>query len=363
MYINIFDYEQLARKGLNSKIADYISAGACNELTLQRNVDAFSQCYIIPRVLNDVSQINTKTTLINQNLNLPLMIAPTAFHRIVHPDGELAVVRAAASKNINMIVSTMSTTSLEEIALNANSHLWFQLYIYKDREIVIDLIHRAEQAGYNALVITVDVPIMGKREKDIRNQFTLPPNLSAKNLEPYGIGQTNIRTRGSKIKNYTDLLFDKAVSWHDIAWIKTITKLPIILKGIMHREDAKHALDMQIDALVISNHGGRQFDGAPSAMDVVHEIAETINKKIPILIDGGFRRGTDILKALALGADCVLIGRPILWGLACAGQKGVENVLEIYRNEVIEAMALSGCATIEEVKKLDVIKLENNKNA
>lgn len=357
MYINILDYEQLARQGLNSKIADYISAGTCNELTLKRNVDALSQCYIIPRVLNDVSQINTKTTLINQNLTLPLMIAPTAFHRMVHPDGELAVVRAAASKNINMIVSTMSTTSLEEVALNAKSHLWFQLYVYKDREIVIDLIHRAERAGYKALVITVDVPIMGKREKDIRNQFTLPPNLSAKNLEPYGIGQTNIRTRGSKIKNYTDLLFDKAVSWHDIAWIKTITKLPIILKGIMHREDAKHALDMQIDALVVSNHGGRQFDGAPSAMDVVHEIAETINKKIPILIDGGFRRGTDILKALALGADCVLIGRPILWGLACTGQKGVENVLEIYRNEVMEAMALSGCATIDEVKKLDVIKI------
>lgn len=291
--INILDYEQNAKKILNTGINDYISGGANNEFTLRRNLNAFSQFYVIPRVLSDVSKINTQSTLLNHSLTYPIMIAPTAFHCMVHPHGEIAVAKAAAEKNTHMIVSTMSTTSLEELSVNSDAHLWFQLYIYKDKEITLDLIRRAEAAGYKGIIITVDVTIMGRREKDIRNHFSLPPQLSAKNLEPYGVAQTNISKTGSSVKKYTDLLFDRALTWKDIEWIRTKTKMPIILKGIMHRDDAKMALNMEVDGLILSNHGGRQFDCAPSTMDVVDEISQTINQKIPLLIDGGFRQGSD----------------------------------------------------------------------
>lgn len=356
--INVNEFEANAQFILNSTVYDYIASGAGDERTLKRNLDAFQQILIKPRILRGSNNIHTDINLLHHKLNQPLFISPLAFQCIVHDQGELATVAAANEFGIGMALSTMSSTVLEDIAKVATCPLWFQLYIHKDRSITRELIQRAESAGYEAIIITVDVPIMGRREKDIRNQFALPERVFAKNFSNQALINMKDNKECSFVKNYTDSAFDPALTWDDIELIQMETKLPIILKGIMHEEDAKRALDLNVAAIIISNHGGRQLDSMPASIEVLPVIAETIQGTIPILIDGGFRRGTDIFKAIALGADCIMIGRPILWALAVNGFEGLKTMLDIYKSELIETMILCGCSTIEDIKKSGINMIE-----
>ena len=359
--INSDDYECLAKSMLEQSIFDYIASGANDEITLLRNRRAFNNIMLIPRVLRDVSHIVTDMQILDQRLSMPLLIAPTAFQCLVNPLGEIATVKAANLKKIGMVVSTLSTVSLEDIASASTSPLWFQLYFYKNRAISESLVQRAELCGYSAIVVTIDVPLMGRRESDIRNQFKLPPDLCAKNLKDSDLASMNCNQPGSHVKQYTDEHFDKALTWSDIAWLKSITKLPIILKGIMHPADAKLALDAEVAAIIISNHGGRQLDTMPATIDLLRSIATVVNQQIPILIDGGFRRGADIFKAIAWGADCVLLGRSILWALAAGGEHAVCSLIQGFHQELLETMTLCGCVSIDDIKKNgdDIVRLDN----
>ncbi|MDP3706393.1 MAG: alpha-hydroxy acid oxidase [Legionellaceae bacterium] len=348
--INSNDFETAAQQKLNKPIYDYIASGACDEYTLKRNTVSFEHIQIIPRLFGSTSSVETEIQLFEHSISQPILVSPMAFHGLVNPLGEMATVAAINEIGIGMAVSTLSSFSLEDVAAAATCPLWFQLYIYKDRTITQELIRRAELAGYSALVVTADTPIMGKRECDIRNQFKLPDGVSAKNLVNQQLDLISSEKQGSNIKNYTDDLFDRSLTWKSIEWIQSQTKLPVILKGVMHEDDAMIALDLNIAAIIVSNHGGRQLDGMPATIEVLPDIAKRVNKKIPILVDGGFRRGTDIFKAIALGADCIMIGRPVLWALACNGVDGVKSLFDIYRTELMETMTLCGCSKIEDVK-------------
>ena len=348
--INTSEFEQAAQQKLTKPIYDYIASGACDEYTLKRNTSSFEHIQILPRLFGSTNVVLTEIELFQQTLAQPMFVSPMAFQSLVNPLGEIATVTAINEIGIGMTVSTLSSVSLEDVAIASTCPLWFQLYFYKDRTITQELIQRAELAGYRALVVTVDTPIMGKRECDIRNQFKLPDGVSAKNFINQQLRLIQSQKQGSNVKNYTDDLFDRTLTWKDIEWIQSQTKLPVILKGLMHEDDALIALDLNIAAIIVSNHGGRQLDGMPATIEVLPDIARRVNKKIPILIDGGFRSGTDIFKAIALGADCIMIGRPILWALAYNGVDGIKHLFDIYRTEFIETMTLCGCSTIEDIK-------------
>ncbi len=353
-YINIYSIEKAAKIKLDKGIYDFIFGGATDELTLERNRTALDAIQLTPRVLAGVGETDLSTTLLGIPLAFPMIGAPLAFQRLVDPEGEIAVAKSLHDNNLVYTSSTMSSISLEQIAEKSPGPKWFQLYIYKDRAITLELIQRAENAGYQGIMLTVDVPVMGKRERDYVNEFELPEHIFAANFIANSDERTsqNVRNR-SAIKIFTDKQFEPNLNWNDVLWLKSKTSLPIILKGIMRDSDAVKAVEYGADAIVVSNHGGRQLDGVISSIEVLPKIARKIDKKIPVLFDSGIRRGTDILKALALGADCVLIGRPLLWGLSAAGELGVKKVLSILQEELIEAMMLCGYSS--------VIDLQNNK--
>jgi len=348
--INANDFEIAAKLKLEQPIYDFIAGGACDEYTLKRNSEAFKYLQLTPRIFRNNGTVQTNINLLNHNLSQPLLVSPTAFHRSVHHQGEIATVNAVNEAGIGMVLSTMSSVSLEDIAKNARGLLWFQLYIYKDRALTQQLIKRAEQAGFKALVLTVDVPIMGTRERDKRNHLKLQHEFLLANFIGTEFTHLPPENRDSSVKNYTDSLFEPCLTWNDIEWIRANTDLPIILKGIMHEEDAKEALEIGIAAIIVSNHGGRQLDSMPATIEVLPAIAARIDKKIPVLIDGGFRRGTDVFKALALGADCVMLGRSVLWALAVNGAEGIKTLFDIFLNELINVMIFCGCQTIDDIK-------------
>ncbi len=340
---NLDDYERAAQEMLPPEIYDYYAGGANDEITVQANGAAYGRIRLLYRVLRDVSQRSLATEILGQPLSLPILIAPTAFHRLAHPQGEIATARAAAAAGTIMIVSMVATTAIEEIAAaNAASAkappLWFQVYVLPDRDFTVTLVRRAEAAGCRALVLTVDSPIFGRRERDMRHHFhELPPGLSLANFTPSGT------TTPPKFDFKADL------TWADVAWLRTLTDLPLLLKGIVHPDDVRLAWEHGANGLIVSNHGGRQLDTAVSTIEILPEIAAAANGRMPILVDGGIRRGTDVLKALALGADAVAIGRPVLWGLAVGGESGVYDVLDNLRRELDSALALCGCANLDEV--------------
>jgi 4-hydroxymandelate oxidase len=267
---------------------------------------------------------------------------------MAHPDGELATVRAAGAMGTVMILSTLSNTAVEDVVANAPGPVWFQLYVYKDRGATRELIERAENAGARALVLTVDAPLLGSRERDARNRFALPDGLKVENL--HGSRQDVARIElGSGLAKYFYDLVDAGLTFRDLDWLSSISKLPLVVKGVVRGDDAARAVDHGAKAVVVSNHGGRQLDTAPATIDVLPEVAAAIGDRAQIFLDGGVRRGTDVLKALARGARAVLVGRPILWGLSCGGQAGVERALAILQNEIDLAMALAGCATLADI--------------
>ena len=349
--INIFDYETLAREKLPTMAFDYYASGAQDEITLRDNRAAYDRIKLLYHVLTDVKERNLSTELFGQRISMPILIAPTAFHGLAHAEGEIATVRAAGAAGTIMILSTLSNSAVEDVLAAASGPVWFQLYVYRDRGATEALVRRVAAAGCTALVLTVDAPLLGRRERDVRNRFQLPPGLSVKNMLPAGMASLPQETADSGLAAYFASLLDPALIWKDIEWLRSITALPLLVKGIIRADDALRAVDYGASGIIISNHGGRQLDTAPATIDALPAVAEAVAGRIELMIDGGVRRGTDVVKAVALGAKAVLIGRPVLWGLAVDGEKGVTHVLEILRNELDLAMALSGCATVAGIRK------------
>ncbi|KAM9804964.1 2-Hydroxyacid oxidase 2 [Neosynchiropus ocellatus] len=342
------DFEEYAKQHLPKIAWDYYSAGADDCCTRDNNLLAYKRIRLRPRVLRDVSVSDTRTTVQGTEISFPVGIAPTAFHCLAWHDGEMATARAAEAVNTCYISSTYSTCSVEEIVAAApNGYRWFQLYVYRDRKLSEEIVRRVEALGYKALVLTVDVPYTGKRRDDIRNKFRLPPHLKVKNLE--GVSQRE--DTGLEPHGIPATALDPSVSWKDMHWLQSITRLPIIIKGILTKEDAELAVEHGFQGIIVSNHGGRQLDGGPATIDVLSEIVDTVQGRIEVYLDGGIRTGSDVLKALALGAKCVFIGRPAVWGLAYKGEEGVREVLQILNDEFRLSMALSGCRNVAEINR------------
>jgi lactate 2-monooxygenase len=353
--ISFEDWEQQARRVIPVGPFDYICGGSGNEETLASNRSAFQQWTIVPRMLRDVSKRNMGITLFNQKLDTPIMLAPVGMQGIAHPDGELATARAAAAAGIPLVVSTVSTYSMEQIAETmGNAPRLFQLYWSNDREVSASMVRRAEVAGYSAIVVTVDTIMQGWKRRDFRNGYS--PLREGKGMGNY-INDPIFCSRLSEVNSETVVqeilnnIYHPALAWEDIHYLRKHTNLPILLKGILHPDDAKLAMEHGVDGLVVSNHGGRQLDGAVASLDALHQIAEVVGGRIPLLLDSGVRTGADVVKALALGANAVLLGRPFVYGLAVAGEQGVASVIDSLISELDVSMALSGSNTVEDLDR------------
>jgi len=301
------------------------------------------------RVLVDVSRRSTSTQVLGVRQAAPLLVAPTAFHRLADERGEVATARAAGSLGLTMILSTLSNTPLEEVGEAATGPLWYQLYVFKDRGVTAALVERAEASGFDAIVVTVDAPLIGRRERDARNRFELPEGLAVANLESPEMRTLSSAPATSGLANYFAEMLDQSLTWADIEWLRSVTRLPVLVKGVVRGDDAKRAIEAGVNGIIVSNHGGRQLDTSIASIDALPSVVEAVGGAVDVLMDGGVRRGTDILKALALGASAVCVGRPILWGLAVDGEEGARDVLRILIEEFDLAMALAGCASVEDI--------------
>ncbi len=348
--INLFDFERDAARALEKSALDYYASGAHDELTLRENRAAYERVALAYRVLVDVSKRTPATRVLGQPAAMPVLVAPTAFHGMACPDAELATVRAAGAAGVPMILSTLSNTPMEDVVAASSAPVWFQLYVYRDRGATEALVARAEAAGCSALVLTVDAPLLGTRERDRRNRFRLPAHLAVANLTAAG-RQYFPEADDSGLAAYFAQHLDPSLSFADLEWLRGLTSLPLLVKGIVRGDDALCCVEHGASAVVVSNHGGRQLDTAPATLDVLEEVAEAVGERAEVLVDGGVRRGTDVIKALALGARAVLVGRPILWGLAVDGGRGAEQVLAILREELDLAMALTGCPDVAAITR------------
>ena len=346
---SLADHERLAHQQLDDNAWAYFSGGAADELTLAANRSAWDQITLQPRVLRALAGGHTRTELLGRTLAHPILLAPIAFQRMAHPDGERASAFAAAALGAGMVLSTQSSTPVEAVAQAmqgdpASGPLWFQLYLQHDRGFTRALVQRAEAAGCEALVLTVDAPTSGVRDRERRAQFRLPAGISAVHLA--GLAPPPARALAPGQSALFDGLLQHAPTWDDVAWLQSTTRLPVLLKGVLHPDDARQAAALGVAGLIVSNHGGRTLDTAPATAHALPRIAHAVQGALPLLVDGGIRRGTDVLKALALGASAVLLGRPAVYGLAHAGAAGVAHVLRLLRDELEIAMALTGCATL-----------------
>lgn len=338
--INVFDYELLAQKVLRPAVWDYYQGGSDDEVTLREGRAAFERIKLRPRVLIDVSAIDMRTTVLGTAIKMPLLIAPTAAHRLAHPEGEGATARGASQAGVLMVVSTSATCTPEQVAAEAHEPLWFQLYTISDRSETVALVQRAEAAGYRALVFTVDTPCLGTRERDVRNSFLIGQETKLVNYPP-----SEEMIISSEARHTT------GDTWATVDWLRSLTTMPIVLKGILTAEDALLAVEHGVEGIIVSNHGGRQLDGAVTSIEALPEVVEAVDGRCEVYVDGGIRRGTDILKALALGARAVLVGRPVIWGLAVNGQEGVRHVLELLHDELEMAMKLAGRPTLASIDR------------
>ena len=347
--VNLAGHEAHARQHLDDNAWAYFSGGAADEITLRANRTAWSDLSLWPRVLRPLAGGHTRVNLLGRTLEHPILLAPIAFQRLAHPDGELAMAYAAAALGAGLVLSTQASVSLEAVAQAVRPDpgrgpLWFQLYLQHDRGFTQALVQRAESAGYEALVLTVDAPSSGVRDRERRAGFRLPPGVGAVNLAGLQAPST-FRPRPGQSALFDDLLHH-APTWDDIAWLQSITRLPVLLKGVLHPADARLAVSVGAAGLIVSNHGGRTLDTAPATASALLRVVQAVGGAVPVVVDGGIRRGTDILKAMSLGASAVLVGRPAVWGLANAGAAGVAHVLRLLRDELEVAMALTGCATL-----------------
>jgi 4-hydroxymandelate oxidase len=344
------DFEAAAGRRLPPDVWDYIRGGSGEEQTLAANRVAFARLPLRPRFLVDVESCELTTTLLGASLSAPIGVAPTAFHRLVHPDGEVATARGAGEAGQLMVVSILASRSLKDIAAAASGPLWLQLYWLRRRDLLAEVVRQGEALGYRALVLTVDTPRVGRRLRDRRNGFAVPPDITAVNLDDGMMATTHDAHAGtSALERHAREQFDPTLTWADLAWLRGLTGLPILLKGVLTAGDARLAVEHGVAGIVVSNHGGRQLDGVPAAIDALPEVVAAVGGSCPVLLDGGVRTGTDVLKALALGASAVLVGRPVLWGLACGGATGVRDVLSVLAAELENAMALSGRPRLADV--------------
>ncbi|MEE2780123.1 MAG: alpha-hydroxy acid oxidase [Myxococcota bacterium] len=342
--LNLHDYEVAARSALDENALGYFASGADDQRTLEHNTGAWHELRLRPRAFVDVDTRDLSTTLLGQTVSMPLGIAPMAFQRMAHPDGELAVVRAAGDLGAIYCLSTISNTSVERVMEEARGEVWFQLYVDRVRSRAQDLVSRVEAAGCGALVVTVDTPLLGNRDADVRNGFTMPAGLELPNLPGHGGALRGEKSEpGSTLANFARDSLDASLTWKDLEAFAAGTRLPVIAKGVLRADDARRAVDHGAQAIIVSNHGGRQLDTAIPTAWALPEIIDAVGDQVEVYVDGGIRRGTDALKALALGARAVFVGRPVLWGLALDGEAGVDRVLSILRQELDLAMALAGC--------------------
>lgn len=368
---SIEDLRRMARRRLPGGVFDYIDGGAEDEVAMDRNTRAFRDLEFVPRVLRDMGRVDTTGTILGREVPLPLILAPTGFTRIAHPAGELAVARAAARAGLPYSLSTMGTRSVEEVAAVSDGSKWFQVYVWRDKGLLKDMILRAGEAGFDVLCITVDAAMLGRRERDVRRGFTLPPKLGLGIVaeammrpgwslrfafsEPISFANVagNADIDGSTAVDLAAFMneqFDPALSWNDVEWMRSLWDGPVLIKGVQSVADAAIARDQGLDGIVLSNHGGRQLDSAPAVIDLVAPVADKVGGDLDIVCDGGVRRGGDLVKALALGATSCMIGRPYLYGLAAAGEEGVDWVIEHLRAGMRRDMALCGAASIAELR-------------
>lgn len=346
--LNLFDYEKAAAGVMHPPSYAYYAGGVAENITRTENRRAFERIMLRPKMLRDVSQIDTSTTIMGIDSSMPVMIAPAAMHTLAHPDGEMGMARAAKEAGIIQVLSTMSTFSVDEVA-SVGHNLWFQLYVFREREITEMLVKRAEAAGCQALVVTLDVPTPGLRENLIRAGFSTPnmpfPNFTIPD-----------ESASHQLFHHASATFAPSLTWKDIDWLASLTSMPVWVKGILRGDDAQAAVDHGVVGIVVSNHGGRQLDTAIPTIEALPEIVEAVNGRCELILDSGVRRGTDIIKALALGAKGVMLGRPPLWGLAVNGQAGAADVLQMMRNELENGMAQCGCPTLADIEGSLVVR-------
>jgi L-lactate dehydrogenase (cytochrome) len=368
---SVADLRAIARRRLPRGVFDYIDGGADDERTMAANAAAFAAVTFRPRVLRDVGEVDPSTTLLGRPLPLPLVLAPTGFTRIAHPDGELAVARAAARAGLPYTLSTLSTRSIEEVAGAGTGPKWFQVYVWRDRGLVKEMIGRAATAGYEALVLTVDTAVLGRRERDVRRGFSLPPKIGLSTLvdgalhpgwtwrflrsdpirfanvgDSAGVGDGSTAVT---LSEYVNTQFDPGLSWRDVEWMRSVWAGPLVIKGVQTVDDARLAADAGVEAIALSNHGGRQLDSAPATLDLVAPVADAVGDRLEIICDGGVRRGSDIVKAVALGARACMAGRAYLYGLGAAGERGVDHVLGLLEADLRRTMALVGASSVAEL--------------
>ena len=348
--LNLAELEALAQANLSPMAWGYYAGGARDERTLRESPAAWAALRLYYRVMRGVGARDLSTTLLGQRLSMPLLAAPTAFQRLAHDEGEQATARACRAAGVGMVLSTLSTVAVETVAATYQGPLWFQLYMYRDPAVTRALVDRAVAAGCTALVLTVDAAIIGRRERDARTRFHLPAGLRAANLEGAGMAAIPaLAGGGSSLERYVRDLLKTDLGWPDLAWLVSISPVPVLVKGLVRADDALEALAHGAAGVIVSNHGGRQLDTAPPTAEALPAVVAAVAGAAPVLVDGGIRRGTDVLKALAMGADAVLVGRPVLWGLAAGGADGVATMWSLLRDELDEAMALCGCARIADI--------------
>lgn len=349
--VSLADHEAHAATVLDANALAYFNGGAADEVTLRDNLAAWQRLPLLPRVLRPLAGGHTRVELLGRSLPHPILVAPMAYQRLAHPQGELATALAASVLGAGLVLSTQASTPLETVAQAflapaQRGPLWFQLYLQPDRAFTLDLVQRAEAAGYEALVLTIDAPVHGARDRERRAGFALPPGLSAVNLS--GLRPpARVALQDGQSALFDDLLLH-APSWDDVAWLRARSRLPLLLKGVTHPDDARLALDAGADGLIVSNHGGRTLDTVPATAHLLPAVVDAVAGRCPVLVDGGIRRGTDVLKAMALGASAVMVGRPVIHGLANAGATGVAHVIRLLRDELEIAMALCGCRSLDQ---------------
>jgi L-lactate dehydrogenase (cytochrome) len=367
---SVGDLRRIAKRRVPAGVFDYIDGAAEDEITLRRNRAAYQRLEFRPRVLRDVSVVDPSTSILGRRIPFPLVLAPTGFSRIADPQGELAVARSAAREGIPYTLSTLATRSIEEVATAAEGPHWFQVYAWKDRGLVKELIERAQAARYEALMLTVDTAVFGRRERDVRRGFSLPPKIGLDTIfegiihpgwtwsflraDPIAFANVVGRSVGDgsdavTLSDYINAQFDPALSWTVIDWMRSVWNGPIVVKGIQSVEDAVLAVEAGVEAIALSNHGGRQLDGAPPTLELLPAVVEAVGGRIEIICDGGVRRGSDIVKAVALGATCCMAGRAYLYGLAAAGEAGVDFVIRLFEADVRRTMALCGVTTVADL--------------
>jgi 4-hydroxymandelate oxidase len=348
------DFERAAAALLPAEIWDFVAGGSGDETTLAANRSALDSVFLVPRMLRDVSACTTRSTLLGRPVELPVAAAPVAYQRLFHPDGERAAARATAAAGVPFIASTLSSVPIEQIA-EAGGAVWFQLYWLRDDAATLGLVRRAEDAGCEAIVLTADVPWMGRRLRDIRNRFALPAHVRAANITTTAAAHERAGD-GSAVATHTSQEFSPALTWPAVARLREHTSLPVVVKGLLAPEDAARAVEHGVDAIVVSNHGGRQLDGAVASIEALPGIVGAVRGGCEVLLDSGIRTGTDVLRALALGASGVLLGRPLIWGLATGGERGVARVLQLVKDELHDALGLAGCETVDSAGQLRAVR-------